>query len=152
MMKNNGLIPMFKKIRSFLVTCIGLILFIAGLLLLNSLSHPEGLLLVLPYLCIGLGCGAFGHGLGDIVSRWAIRNQPQLQKQLEIDKKDERTVAISNQAKAKAYDAMIYIFGALMVSFALMGVSIAAVLLLVAAYLFVVGFFIFYLNKYNKEM
>ena len=46
---------MFKKIRSFLVTCIGLILFIAGLLLLNSLSHPEGLLLVLPYLCIGLG-------------------------------------------------------------------------------------------------
>ena len=71
---------------------------------------------------------------------------------MEIDKNDERNIAIANQAKAKAYDIMLYVFGALMVAFALMSVDMVAVLLLVAAYLFVVGFFIYYLNKYHKEM
>ena len=94
----------------------------------------------------------FGHGLGNVVSNRVAKNNPELKKQIEIDKNDERNVAVSNQAKAKAYDMMLYIFGALMIAFALMGVGVAAVLMLVFAYLLVVGFFIYYLNKYNNEM
>ena len=71
---------------------------------------------------------------------------------MEIDKNDERNIAISNQAKARAYDAMLYVFGALMISLACMGCNVTIVLLLVAAYLSVVGCFLFYHNRYQKEM
>ena len=138
---------MKKKSFNYLIAVVGLLLLATGLTLLKVIVNPQGILLVVPYICIGLGCGAFGHGVGDIVN-----NNPQLQKQMEIDKNDERNIAIANQAKAKAYDIMLYVFGALMVAFALMSVDMVAVLLLVAAYLFVVGFFIYYLNKYHKEM
>ena len=135
-----------------LTAVVGLLLLATGLILLKAIANPQGILLVVPYVCIGLGCGAFGHGVGDIVNNRVAKNNPQLQKQMEIDKNDERNIAIANQAKAKAYDIMLYVFGALMVAFALMSVDMVIVLLLVAAYLFVVGFFIYYLNKYHKEM
>lgn len=143
---------MKKKNFSYIIVIIGVLLLAIGLFLLKAVSNPQGIMLALPYVCIGLGCGTFGHGLGDIVNYRVIKNNPQLQKQMEIDKNDERNITISNQAKAKAYDIMIYVFGILMVSFALMNVDVPAVLLLVFSYLFVVGFFIFYLNKYHKEM
>lgn len=141
-----------KKAFDYIVAISGLLLLGVGLALLKLIVNPQGVMLVLPYICIGVGCGMFGHGLGNIVSNKVAKNNPELQKQMEIDKNDERNVAISNQAKAKAYDMMLYIFGALMISFALMGVGVAAVLMLVFAYLLVVGFFIYYLNKYNNEM
>ena len=143
---------MKKKSFNYLIAVVGLLLLATGLTLLKVIVNPQGILLVVPYICIGLGCGAFGHGVGDIVNNRVMKNNPQLQKQMEIDKNDERNIAIANQAKAKAYDIMLYVFGALMVAFALMSVDMVAVLLLVAAYLFVVGFFIYYLNKYHKEM
>ena len=143
---------MKKKNFNYLIAVAGLLLLATGLILLKAIANPQGILLVVPYVCIGLGCGAFGHGVGDIVNNRVAKNNPQLQKQVKIDKNDERNIAIANQAKAKAYDIMLYVFGALMVAFALMSVDMVVVLLLVAAYLFVVGFFIYYLNKYHKEM
>ncbi|WP_410769280.1 DUF6442 family protein [Fontibacillus sp. BL9] len=143
---------MKKKSFDRFAVIFGILLLGVGLSLLKLIVDPQGIMLVLPYVCIGLGCGLFGHGLGNVISRRVAKNNPELQKQMEINKNDERNVAISNQAKAKAYDMMLYVFGALMISFALMGVDVIAVLLLVFAYLFVVGFFIFRLNKYNKEM
>lgn len=137
---------------SYLIAAGGLLFLIIGFLLLKLLLAPQGIFLVLPYLCLGLGCGAFGYGLGEIVKEKALKNDPKLKKQMEIEKNDERNIAIANKAKAKAYDVMLYVFAALMLAFALMGVEVAAVLLLTAAYLFVVGFSIYYLNKYQKEM
>ena len=130
----------------------GIVLLAAGLALLRLGSEPEGAMAVLPYVCIGLGCGAFGHGLGGWMSERAVKNSPEIQKRLEIARNDERNAAIANRAKGRAYDSMIYIFGALMLTFALMGVDLPALLLLVAAYLTVVGIFIFYTAKYNREM
>ncbi|WP_245954606.1 DUF6442 family protein [Fontibacillus phaseoli] len=134
---------MEKKTLDRFAVIMGILLLGVGLSLLKLIVDPQGILLVLPYVCIGLGCGMFGHGLGNVMSRRVAKNNPELQKQMKIDKNDERNVAISNKAKAKAYDIMLYVFGALMVSFALMGVDMIAVLLLVFAYLFVVGFFIY---------
>ena len=71
---------------------------------------------------------------------------------IEIEQKDERNIALSNQAKAKAYDMMIFVFGAVMVSYALMGLDLVAILMLVTAYLFVVGYGIFCRCKLDKEM
>ena len=143
---------MKKRKTDFCIVMAGLSLLGAGLVCLKIISDPQGVMRTLPYILIGLGCGVFGHGMGNIISRKALRNNPDVQKQIEIDKNDERNIAIGNCAKAKAYDMMIFVFGALMLSFALMGVDTVAVLLLVFAYLFVIGCGIYYRGKFDKEM
>ena len=90
--------------------------------------------------------------MGNIVSKKALKSSPELEKQIEIEQKDERNVAIANRAKAKAYDIMIFVFGALMVSFAIMNVELRVTLMLVFAYLFVAGCGVWYRIKYEKEM
>ena len=90
--------------------------------------------------------------MGNAISDRAIRNEPNLQKRMNIEKNDERNIMIANKAKGKAFDMMTYIFGALMVSFALMDVDMTPLLLLVFAYLLVHGFSIYYRIKFDKEM
>ena len=141
-----------KKNFGVLLIVSGAVLACIGLYLLRVQPDPQGFWRVLPFVCIGAGCGIFGHGVGDMANRWALRKHPELERQMQIEKDDERNVAISNRAKAKAYDGMLFVLAALMVSFALMGADMAVVLLLVFAYLFIVGEFIYYLNKYQKEM
>ena len=136
-----------------LLTALGILLAGLGFFLLKEVFLPEtGLFRALPYVCIGLGCGAFGHGLGDILSRQALKSDPSLAKRIQVEQEDERNIALSNRAKGKAFDLMLYVFGALLVCFALMEIDLAALLLLVAAYLFVVGSSIYYRLKYEKEM
>jgi hypothetical protein len=143
---------MKKNTFDFFTTTIGILLLVSGLLMAKTLSNPQGILRAFPYICIGIGCGVFGHGIGNIVARAAIKNSPNIQKQIDIEKKDERNVSITNYAKAKAYDMMIFIFGAQLLAFALMGIDLLAILLLTFTYLFVVGYCIFYRCKYDKEM
>lgn len=130
----------------------GLLLLAAGLLALKWAPARQGALVALPYVCIGLGCGAFGGGFGGLINRKVLRDNPRLQKQLAIEQNDERNIALSNRAKAKAFDAMLYLFGACLIAFSLMGGPLFATLALVAAYLLTIGLLIFYLNKYHKEM
>lgn len=134
------------------LTIIGILLLGSGLFLIKSISDPQGIMKALPYICVGLGCGIFGHGMGNILGERAIKNNPEIKKQLEIEQNDERNIAIGNAAKAKAYEMMIYVFGALIMSFGLMGVDMVVLLLLVFAYLFVVFYGIYYRFKYDKEM
>lgn len=141
-----------KKSVSWVVTVAGALLIAAGFIMLKQITAPQGVMLVLPYICIGIGCGAFGHGVGNAISQKAQEKDPALKKRLQIDEKDERNVAIANKAKGRAYDIFVYVFGALMLSFALMGAELYVVLMLVFAYLFVVGCGIYYRCKYEKEM
>ena len=143
---------MKKILSSWLLTALGLALLGAGIALVKTIADPSGILLPLPYVMIGVGSGLFVQGMGGVLSRNALKKNPELEKQIEIEKKDERNIAIANRAKAQAYDRMIFIFGALMLSFALMNVDMAATLLLVFAYLVVVGFSVYYRIKYDKEM
>lgn len=141
-----------KKGAYFTLAVIGFVLAAVGLCYLKSAGEPQGFMRVLPYCCIGIGCGVFGHGMGEMISRRTIKNAPDIQKQIEIEKNDERNIAISNRAKGKAYNAMIYIFGALIVSFGLMNLEMYVILLLVSAYLLVIGISIYYRCKYDNEM
>ena len=131
---------------------LGLVLLAAGLYLAKTIADPQGIMRALPYVCIGIGCGLFGQGVAGIIERYVYKKYPKQQKQKEIEVNDERNREISTRAKAKAYDAMVFVFGALMISFALMNVDIAVVLLMVFAYLFVVGIDIYYLVKFEKEL
>ncbi len=130
---------------------LGLVLLAAGLYLVKTIAEPQGIMRALPYVCIGIGCGLFGQG-GPEPSSATFTKVSRLQKQKEIEVNDERNHEISNRSKAKAYDAMVFVFGALMPSFALMNVDVVVVLLLVFAYLFVVGIGIYYRCKLEKEL
>lgn len=133
-------------------TGVGIGLLLGGLLILRTPPEPQGVFQVLPYLMIGLGCGLFGHGLGDTVQQRTLKSSPEIARQLEIEQNDERNLAIANGAKARGFDRMTFVFGALMLCFALMQVELAAVLLLVAAYLYVEGYALYSRLKLEKEM
>lgn len=143
---------MKKKVRDYITLTIGILLCIIGFIGLKMLPDAQGILQILPYISIGIGCGAFGHSIGNLINQSALQNAPDVKKRIAIEEKDERNIAIANRAKAKAYDAMLYIFGTLMLIFALLNVSLTATLLLVFSYLFIVGCNIFYRLKYEKEM
>ncbi len=143
---------MKKSLGDYSLTILGILLLGSGLFIIKSISNPQGIMQTLPYICVGLGCGIFGHGMGKIIGERSMKNNPEIKKQLEIEQNDERNIAIGNASKAKAYEMMIYVFGALIFSFALMAVDMAILLLLVFAYLFVVFYGIYYRCKYDKEM
>ena len=123
-----------------------------GLLLMALSWGQSGSNSPWPYLCIGIGAGLFGQGTGELVSRRALRDSPELRRQLEIVQKDELNIAIASRAKGKAYDMMTYAFGALIVSFAVMRVQTAAILVLVLVYLLVQGCALYWRFRYEKEM
>lgn len=141
-----------KSKANYLIILLGVILAALGLTLIRTTVNPQGILRALPYVCIGLGSGLFGHGMGEVLCDRALRSSPEIKRNLEIEQQDERNIAIANRAKGRAFDQMTFIFGALMVSFALMGVELTAVLLLVFAYLLVQGFALYYRFKFEREM
>lgn len=128
----------------------GLILVVVGIFIIKT--QPDGIMSTLPYICIGVGCGAFGHGLGNWIADKAVVKAPEEAKRIEIETKDDRNVMIANQAKAKAYDSMVFIFGDLMIVLALLNIDMVVVLMLVSCYLLVVGISIYYRIKYENEM
>ena len=131
-----------------LLTTLGIILGAGGLWLIRSMG-PD---FKWGYILIGVGCGLFGHFMGDFLARRAVQSDPEAARALEIEQKDERNVAIGNAAKARAFDVMLTTFSPLLLIFALMEVDLLPLLLLVAAYLFVVFDSIYWLNRFQKEM
>lgn len=138
--------------KNIILSVLGLVMMIVGLVLVKSLSHWQGIMLTLPYVCVGVGAGVFGENLGSAIKNYLLKKDPQATKQIEIESKDERNMAISNKAKAKTYDLMLIIFAALIIAFGLMRAETYVVLVTGAAYLFSIVANIFYLVKYQKEM
>lgn len=141
---------MKSKSKEIVFVVVGLLLVAVGFLMLRGM--PEAWGGPLPYLCLGIGVGAFGWGSGELLKQRALKGDPKLEKQLEVAALDERNVALANRAKARAFDCMLYIFGALMLAFALMKADLVFILLLVGAYLLVVGISVYYYIRYDKEM
>ncbi|MBC3796821.1 hypothetical protein [Acetobacterium tundrae] len=143
---------MNSKFKNLSFVLVGIVLLLSGLFIVKFNPVFARAILALPYVCIGIGCGLFGHGMGNIISIGALKNSPEISKQVEIDKNDERNIIIMNKSKAKAYDMMVPVFGALLLAFACMEVELTVILLLVAAYLLVVFYGVYYRCKYDKEM
>lgn len=137
-----------KKHASLFVLLGGLCLLALGFVLL----HVTGNANALPYLCVGVGCGAIGHGAGELIKARLLRRDPALEKQQRILRDDERNIAIGDRAKARAYDAMVYVYAALILAFALMNVRLSVLLPLIAAYLCIEGIAVYFRIKLEKEM
>ncbi len=141
-----------KQNKGALWLAIGLALAGLGLFWVRTLQAPQGIMRALPYICIGLGCGLFGQGVGSLYNRHVMRRYPDFARRQQVEVNDERNVALSNRAKAKGYDCITVVFGALMVAFALMGTSFTLIVPFVIAYLFVVGSAVYYRIRFEKEM
>ena len=116
---------------------IGLILVLTGFIILKT--EIIGIKLI-QYILISLGCGLFGQGASDILSKKAMKNHPDILKQQEIVQKDERNLAIRDKCKSKAYDMMTLSMGILIVSYALMDTNFEILISFVVVYLFIYSF------------
>ena len=141
-----------KQAKNIGLSLLGFVLIGAGIYMIRTVPDPQGIMRALPFLLVGVGCGSFGHGLGDLLAKKAVQSDPAMARQLEIAQTDERNVMIGSMAKAKGYDMMTYVFGALMVAFALMGAPWTVIIPMVIAYLFVHGYAIYFRVKLEKEM
>jgi uncharacterized membrane protein len=125
---------------------LGLVLIASGLLIVGeSLKTISGL-------CLGIGAGLFGVNIGKLVMYQYYKKNPKLEKQQKIELRDERTVAIRNRAKAKAYDIAAIVLMIIPLLLIIMGSPLYLVLSVIAFYLFVFGMQIFFTVKYDKEM
>jgi ABC-type multidrug transport system fused ATPase/permease subunit len=142
----------YKVGRYVFLAVIGFIIFCVGLALIKLSQDADGILKTLPYICVGIGSGILGGNLGTAFKNKAMLKNPQAARQMEIEQKDERNQAISNKAKARVYDLMIFVYAAIILAFALMQVDIYVTLTLVAIYLFLIFANVYYFTKYNKQM
>ena len=78
---------MKKNKMNYIITAIGILLLCLGLFLLKSTTDPQGVLKTLPYILVGIGCGTFGHGMGNVLNHRTLKNNPTLYKQQEDRKK-----------------------------------------------------------------
>jgi len=138
--------------KNIALSAFGFVILIAGLVFVKLLPDPQGIMRTLPYICIGIGAGIFGGNIGTLIKKQLLKKDPKAAREIEIEAKDERNIAISNKAKAKAYDLMQIVFGVLIIAFALMQVDMYVLLTFIAAYLFIIFSMIYYINKYCKEM
>ena len=74
---------MNKKLIDYFIVIIGIILLIGGLVLIKLIDTSQGIFIALPYISIGVGCGIFGHGMGNLINSRIMSNRPDIKKQME---------------------------------------------------------------------
>lgn len=92
---------MKSKIANSVAMILGLCLLAIGLFLLKTIADPQGVMLALPYVCIGVGCGLFGQGMGNLISQRALRSDPELKKKLDIEKKMSAILQLQTRPRAR---------------------------------------------------
>lgn len=142
---------MKPNIKNTLLWIAGIALLVAGIvfsvLTLNTYTPSP-----LPFVCIGIGSGILGAIIGKTLQHRKLKNNADYEAYVEIEQHDERNIAVSNRARAKAFTLSIYFYAALMLALLLLQVNYVAILLLVGVYLATILSYVFFFNKYNKEM
>lgn len=73
-------------------TVVGILLAAIGFVLLRRYADSQGVMAVLPFVCIGVGCGAFGHGMGGMLSRKALKGSPTCRSSWKLNRKTSETL------------------------------------------------------------
>lgn len=131
---------------------IGLAMIIGSIYLLQAEKAPEGAVRTVLCVCIAIGCFLSGSALRAWLQDWSLQNAPDVRKEIDIEKRDERNQMITNRAKAKAFDLYVCVFSVLLWALALMKTERTALLLLFAAHCFVLGTGLYYRSKLEKEL
>lgn len=139
-----------KKHNAIILSVIGIIAIVAGILMTSVFKIDFGSLKVFPYLLSGIGCAVAGYGIVEVIEKDIMKESPDVYRQMQIDEHDERNVMIQNAAKAKAFDVMQMIFLILIITVGLMG-ELTVTLLMVICYLSILGLAFYYRKKMEKE-
>lgn len=139
-------------IRDWVLTFLGMGLVVVGFLIHKNSVSTDKMIITIPYIFIGVGCGIFGHFMGNIIKYFSTKNHEELEKQIHIDKNDERNILIAEKSKAKAYDLMVYLFVAMLITFSLMGVDKLAIIIIVVIYLSIQIYALYWRSKYENKM
>ena len=147
MMKKNK-----NVIEEWLLTFVGIGLVVVGFLLHKYSLSTDKMMVIIPYIFIGVGSGIFGHFMDNLIKYFSTKNHKELERQIQIDKNDERNILIAEKSKAKAYDLMIYLFASLLIIFSLMGVDKLAIIMIVAIYLSIQIYALYWRSKFESKM
>lgn len=125
---------------------LGIVLVVVGLFLPGSVPKAVA------GLCLGIGSGLAGMSAANLYMASYYRNHPALQKQATIDAHDERTIVITDKAKARAFDITRHILIAVAFVYILTNAPLWMTLLIVAVYVSGTGIEFYHMAKYNNEM
>ena len=147
MMKKNK-----NVIKEWFLTFVGIGLVVVGFLLHKYSLSTDKVIVTIPYIFIGVGCGIFGHFMDNLIKYFSTKNHKELERQIQIDKNDERNILIAEKSKAKAYDLMIYLFTSILIILSLMGVDKLAIIMIVAIYLSIQIYALYWCSKFESKM
>ena len=139
-------------IKDWFLTIVGIGLVVVGFLLHKNSLSTDKLIVIIPYIFIGVGCVIFGHFMGNLIKYFSTKNHKKLERQIQIDKNDERNILIAEKSKAKAYDLMIYLFTSILIIFSLMGVDKLVILIIVVVYLSIQIYALYWRSKFESKM
>ena len=146
MKKNKNLV------KDCFLTFLGIGLVLVGFLFHKNSVSTDKMMDTISYIFIGVGCGIFGHFMGNLIKYFSTKNHEELERQIQIEKNDERNILIAEKSKAKAYDLMIYLFASLLLIFSLMGVDKLAIIMIVAIYLSIQIYALYWRSKFESKM
>ena len=147
MMKKNK-----NVIKEWFLTFVGIGLVVVGFLLHKYSLSTDKMIVTIPYIFIGVGCGIFGHFMDNLIKFFSTKNHKELERRIQIDKNDERNILIAEKSKAKAYDLMIYLFTSILIIFSLMGVDKLAIIMIVVMYLSIQIYALYWRSKFESKM
>ena len=139
-------------IKEWFLTFVGIGLVVVGFLLHKYSLSTDKVIVTIPYIFIGVGCGIFGHFMDNLIKYFSTKNHKELERQIQIDKNDERNILIAEKSKAKAYDLMIYLFTSILIILSLMGVDKLAIIMIVAIYLSIQIYALYWRSKFESKM
>ena len=139
-------------LKNIFFALLGLALVVLGIIGHRHGANTEKAVDAMYYLLIGIGCGVFGHFTGNIIRYFSTKDNEALRRQIEIEKNDERNIAIAEKAKSKAYDLMIYLFAAMLIMCSLMGVDKLQLIIVVAIYLSIQIYALYWRSKFERTM
>lgn len=131
---------------------LGFVLFVIGIVMIRFQISFAGFMRMLPYGCVGVGIGIISNKLGTVFTLVAVKSNSNEGRQLRIEQDDERNQTISDKAKARTYDIMIFVYSAMLLSFALMQIEVYVLVTLAVGYLAIVVTNVFFRLKFHKEM
>ncbi len=101
---------------------------------------------------IGIGAGIFGTALGNIIRLRMEAKNPEIGRNLEIEKNDERNTAIRDKAGAMVNRISLQVLSVLVLIFALLRVELAIILCILGIIVLQGILIIFFQNYYSKRM
>lgn len=139
-------------VKDCFLTFLGIGLVLVGFLFHNKSVSTDKMIATIPYIFITVGCGIFGHFMDNLIKYFSTKNHEELERQIQIEKNDERNILIAEKSKAKAYDLMIYLFASLLIIFSLMGVDKLVIIMIVAIYLSIQIYALYWRSKFESKM